>query len=88
MPAEIQSIGANDPDFLRLDVERVVQAVLEAKMAAHLHTRPSERSTEHPRRHSDIASTAGSRRDVLIRQMMALPAAAHDRRRSAGQTYF
>ncbi len=42
--AVTQSVLTDDPDFLRLIVERVVQAVLEAEMAAHLHAEPYERS--------------------------------------------
>ncbi len=34
----------DDPDFLWLIVERVVQAVLEAEMTAYLHADPYERS--------------------------------------------
>src|SRR5437588_6625393 len=41
-----QSILSDDPDFLRVIVERVVQEVLEAEMAAHLHAEPYERSAE------------------------------------------
>jgi len=41
-----QSILTDDPDFLRLLVERVVQVVLEAEMTAHLHAEPYERSAE------------------------------------------
>ena len=44
--AASQLILTDDPDFLRFIVERVVQAVLEAEMTAHLHTEPYERSTE------------------------------------------
>ncbi len=39
-----QSILTDDPNFLRLLVERVLQAVLEAEMTAHLHAEPYERS--------------------------------------------
>ncbi len=35
MTAATQSVLTDDPDFLRLSVERVVQEVLEAEMAAH-----------------------------------------------------
>ena len=41
-----QSILTDDPDFLRVLVERVVQAVLDAEMTAHLHAEPYERSAE------------------------------------------
>jgi putative transposase len=41
-----QSILTDDPDFLRLIVERVVQTMLEAEMTAHLHAEPYERSPE------------------------------------------
>lgn len=41
-----QSVLTDDPDFLRFIVERVVQAVLEAEMTAHLHAEPCERSAE------------------------------------------
>ena len=41
-----QSILTDDPDFLRLIVERVVQEVLEAEMTAHLHAEPYERSAD------------------------------------------
>jgi len=44
MAAATQSVLTDDPDFLRLIVERVVQAVLEAEMTAHLHAEPYERS--------------------------------------------
>ncbi len=37
-------ILADDPDFLRLIVERVIQGVLDAEMTAHLHAGPYERS--------------------------------------------
>lgn len=46
IPAATQSILMDDPDFLRLIVERVVQAVLEAEMTAHLHAEPYERNAE------------------------------------------
>ncbi len=41
-----QSVLMDDPDFLRLIVERVVQGVLEAEMTAHLHAESYERSAE------------------------------------------
>lgn len=44
--AATQSVLTDDPDFLRLLVERVVQAVLETEMTAHLHAEPYERSAE------------------------------------------
>jgi putative transposase len=44
--AATKSILTDDPDFLRVLVERVIQAVLEAEMADHLHAEPYERSTE------------------------------------------
>jgi putative transposase len=44
--AATQSILADDPDFLRLLVERVVPVVLEAEMTAHLHAERYERSAE------------------------------------------
>jgi hypothetical protein len=48
-----QSILTDDPDFFRVLVERVVQAVLEADAAqrapaAHLHAEPYERSPARP----------------------------------------
>ncbi len=46
MGAATQSVLTDDPDFLRCIVERVVQEVLEAEMAAHLHAEPYERSAE------------------------------------------
>jgi putative transposase len=46
MAATTQSILTDDPDFLRLIVERVIQDVLDAEMTAHLHAEPYERSTE------------------------------------------
>lgn len=46
IPAATPSILTDDPDFLRVLVERVVQAVLDAEMTAHLHAEPYERSTE------------------------------------------
>jgi len=46
MTVAIQSILTDDPDFLRLIVERVVQAVLETEMTAHLHADPYERSAD------------------------------------------
>jgi putative transposase len=39
-----QSVLTDDPDFLRVIVEQVVQAVLEAEMTVHLHAEPYERS--------------------------------------------
>jgi putative transposase len=44
MAAVTQTILMDDPDFLRFIVERVVQAVLETEMTAHLHAEPYERS--------------------------------------------
>jgi len=44
--AASQSILTDDPDFLRLIVERVIQEVLEAEMTAHLHADPYERNAE------------------------------------------
>ncbi len=41
-----QSILTDDPDFLRLIVEGVVQEMLNAEMTAYLHAEPYERSTE------------------------------------------
>ncbi len=46
MAAATQSILTDDPDFLRLIVERVIQEILEAEMTAHLHADPYERSRE------------------------------------------
>jgi putative transposase len=46
IPAATPSLLTDDPDFLRVLVERVVQAVLDAEMTAHLHAGPYERSTE------------------------------------------
>jgi putative transposase len=46
MATVTQSVLTDDPDFLRLIVERVVQEVLEAEMTAHLHAEPYERSAE------------------------------------------
>jgi putative transposase len=46
IPAATQSILTDDPDFLRLIVERVVQAVLDAEMTVHLHAEPYEHSPE------------------------------------------
>src|SRR3954468_17028134 len=46
IPAATQSILTDDPDFLRLIVERVIQEVLEAEMTAHLRAEPYERSPE------------------------------------------
>ncbi len=37
IPTATQSILTDDPEFFRVLVERVVQAVLEAEMTAHLH---------------------------------------------------
>lgn len=42
--AATQSILTDDPEFLRLIVERVIQEVLEGEMTAHLHAEPYERS--------------------------------------------
>jgi putative transposase len=42
--AATQSILTDDPDFLRLIVERVIQELLEAEMTAHLHAEPYERN--------------------------------------------
>ncbi len=44
--AATQSVLTDDPDFLRVLVERVVQAVLEAEMTAHLGAEPYQRSPE------------------------------------------
>ncbi|GAC1458713.1 MAG: hypothetical protein PVSMB1_08610 [Gemmatimonadaceae bacterium] len=44
MATATQSVLADDPDFLRFIVERVVQEVLEAEMTAHLHAEPYQRS--------------------------------------------
>src|SRR6476620_1310154 len=46
IPAASQSILTDDRDFLRLIVERVVQAVLDAEMTAHLRAEPYERSPD------------------------------------------
>jgi len=46
MAAATQSIFTDDPEFVRLIVERAVQAVLETEMTAHLHAEPYERSAE------------------------------------------
>jgi putative transposase len=51
MTTATQSVLMDDPDFLRLIVERVVQAILEADAAqrapaAHLHAEPYERNAE------------------------------------------
>ena len=46
MATATQSVLTDDPDFLRLIVERVIQEVLEAEMTAHLHAEPYERSAE------------------------------------------
>ncbi|MCA1666522.1 MAG: transposase, partial [Thermomicrobia bacterium] len=42
--AATQSVLTDDPDFLRLIVERVIQEILEAEMMAHLHADPYERN--------------------------------------------
>ncbi len=39
-----QSILTDNPDFLRLIVERVIQEILETEMTAHLHAVPYERN--------------------------------------------
>ncbi len=79
MAAATQSILTDDPDFLRLIVERVIQEVLKAEMTAHLHAEAYERSaarsgyrnglqtppTQHPRRYSHLAGATGSGRHVL-----------------------
>ena len=44
--AATQSVLTDDPDFLRLILERVVQELLEAEMADHLHAELYERSVE------------------------------------------
>jgi putative transposase len=44
--AATQSVLTDDPDFLRILVERVIQEMLEAEMTAHLHVEPYERSAE------------------------------------------
>ncbi len=44
--AATQSILTDDPDFLRLIVERVIQEILETEMTAHLNAEPYERSPE------------------------------------------
>ena len=44
MTEATQSILTDDPDFLRLIVEWVIQEVLDAEMTAHLHADPYERS--------------------------------------------
>jgi len=44
--AATQSVLTDDPDFLRILVERVVQAVLETEMTAHLHADPYERNAD------------------------------------------
>jgi putative transposase len=46
IPAATPSVLTDDPDFLRVLVEKVVQAVLEAEMTAHLQAEPYERSAE------------------------------------------
>lgn len=43
-----QSALADDPDFLRFIVERVVQEVLKAEVTAHLHADPYERNVTRP----------------------------------------
>jgi len=58
MAATTQSILTDDPDFLRVIVERVVQEVLEAEMTAHLHADPDERSAE--RRGYRMATSPGN----------------------------
>ncbi len=42
--AATQSVLTDDPDFLRIIVERVIQELLEAEMTAHLHADPYERN--------------------------------------------
>lgn len=44
--AAIQSVLTDGPDFLRVLIERVVQAVVEAEMTAPLHAEPYEHSPE------------------------------------------
>ena len=44
--AATESILTDDPDFLCLIVERVIQTVLEAEMTAHLHAERYERNAE------------------------------------------
>ncbi len=46
MATATQTILTDDPDFLRVRVERVIQEVLEAEMTAHLHAQPYERNVE------------------------------------------
>ena len=46
MATATQSVLMDDPAFLRFIVERVVQAVLETEMTAHLNAEPYERSVE------------------------------------------
>jgi len=46
MTVATQSVLTDDPDFLRPILERVVQAVLETEMTAHLHADPYERSAD------------------------------------------
>jgi hypothetical protein len=86
--ATTQSILTDDPDFLRLIVERVIQEVLEAEMTAHLRAEPYERNTErkgypqwvqapptqHAGWHAHLAGAAGSGRDVLNPALRSLPA--------------
>ena len=78
-------------------MERVVQAVLEAEMTAHLHAEPYQRSAtrtgyrngykprhpQHPRRHAHVAGATGSRRDVLDTTLRALSAQREGARASA-----
>ncbi len=45
MTTATQSILTDDPGFLRLIVEQVIQEMLEAEMTAHLHAEPYERSS-------------------------------------------
>ncbi len=44
--AATQSVLTDDTDFLRVLTERMVQAVLEAEMTAHLHADPYARSAD------------------------------------------
>jgi len=46
IPVATQSILTDDPDFLRVIVERVIQEILETEMTAHLNAEPYERSAE------------------------------------------
>jgi hypothetical protein len=46
IPAATRSILTDEPDFLRVLVERVLQAVLDAEMTAHLPAERYERSPE------------------------------------------